>query len=106
MLLKWSVRPQVKAFSKRLLLEVGNYPCSRAVLVTSVSQVLTRAVFTGIQKRRLCSRAVFANTGIVCTGHKGHEKAKRRAFFRMSSKNSSFRTVAPALFALLLPPLP
>jgi len=74
MLLKWSVRPQVKAFSKRLSLELGtHYPCSRAVFTGSV--------------------------------YKGHEKAKRRAFFRISSKNSSFRTVAPALFALLLPPL-
>jgi len=25
------------------------YPCQRAVLITSVSQVLTRAVFTGVQ---------------------------------------------------------
>jgi len=50
MLLKWSVRPQVKAFSKRLSLELGtHYPCSRAVFTGSV--------------------------------YKGHEKAKRRAFF-------------------------
>ena len=32
------------------VMEFGFYPCSRALMVTSVSQLLPRALFTGVQK--------------------------------------------------------